>query len=218
MVIGGRTTQVGEDVALEVYDTESSEWYKFKAIQRFRHAVWSIETSVYVHGGFEHETPNIPINAISRIDATKLFARHTGLSQKIYPKTSKTGKTEGTSKSQIKKNQNIYNIIEQQEFKLATQAHIAMSLNPGHGAQMEAPAEDFSLMVRQISIDKLQEEPRKLGPNVKAPLIQKNHNESLYSLFIKDLLQPKEGQTAIPMMRQFHIKKEQILELLTEVT
>ena len=113
MVIGGRTTQVGEDVALEVYDTESSEWYKFKAIQRFRHAVWSIETNVYVHGGFEHETPNIPINAISKIDATKLFARHTGLAQKIYPKTSKSGKTEGAGKSAIKKNQNIYNIIEQ---------------------------------------------------------------------------------------------------------
>ena len=32
MVIGGRTNQVGENVALEVYDTESSEWYKFKAI------------------------------------------------------------------------------------------------------------------------------------------------------------------------------------------
>jgi len=76
MVIGGRTNQVGEDVALEVYDTESSEWYKFKAIQRFRHSVWSVESSVYVHGGFEHETPNIPINAISRIDAMKLFANH----------------------------------------------------------------------------------------------------------------------------------------------
>ena len=83
-----------------------------------------------------------------------------------------------------------------------------MSLNPTQVGQIESPAEDFSLMVRQISIDKLQEEPRKLGPNVKAPLIQKNHNESLYSLFIKDLLQPKDGQTAIPMMRPFHIKKE----------
>ena len=67
-------------------------------------------------------------------------------------------------------------MIEKQEFKLANQAHIAMSLNPQGDAQMQpaAPAEDFSLMVRQISIDKLQEEPRKLGPNVKAPLIQKN--------------------------------------------
>jgi hypothetical protein len=58
---------------------------------------------------------------------------------------------------------------------------------------MDAPAEDFSLLVRQISIDKLQEEPKKLGPNIKAPLVQKNQNESLYSIFIKDLLQPKEG-------------------------
>ena len=73
-------------------------------------------------------------------------------------------------------------------------------------------------MVRQISIDKLQEEPRKLGPNIKAPLIQKNHNEALYALFVKELLQPKEGQAAIPLMRPFQIKKEQILELVIEVT
>lgn len=113
MVIGGRTNQVGEDVALEVYDTESSEWYKFKAIQRFRHSVWSVDSSVYVHGGFEHETPNIPINAISRIDAMKLFASHPGLQTKIYPKSSKASKTEGgTGKSSIKKNQNIYNMSE----------------------------------------------------------------------------------------------------------
>lgn len=63
-------------------------------------------------------------------------------------------------------------------------------------------------MVRQISIDKLQEENKKLGPNVKAPLIQKNHNEALYSLFITDLLQPKEGQGAVTPMKQFHIKRE----------
>jgi hypothetical protein len=35
---------------------------------------------------------------------------------------------------------------------------------------MEASSEDFSMLVRQISIDKLQEEPKKLGPNVKTPL------------------------------------------------
>jgi len=75
MVIGGRTNQVGEDVAMEVYDTESSEWYKFKAIQRFRATCWQIEGQVYVHGGFEHETPNIPINSISRIESNKLFAQ-----------------------------------------------------------------------------------------------------------------------------------------------
>ena len=112
MVIGGRTNQVGEDVALEVYDTESSEWYKFRAIQRFRTAVWSIDANVFVHGGFEHETPNIPINSISKIDATKLFANHPGLASKIFPKTSKAGKDGAGPKNTIRKNQNIYNIIE----------------------------------------------------------------------------------------------------------
>jgi protein phosphatase len=40
IVIGGRTNTVGEDVPMEVYDTESSEWYKFNTIQRFRHFCW----------------------------------------------------------------------------------------------------------------------------------------------------------------------------------
>ena len=76
MVIGGRTNQVGEIVPLEVYDTESSEWYKFNSLQRFRHACWSVDTNVYVHGGFEHETPNIPINIVARIETNKLFHKH----------------------------------------------------------------------------------------------------------------------------------------------
>lgn len=109
--------------------------------------MWSIDTSVYVHGGFEHETPNIPINSISRIDATKLFSNHPVLAAKIYPKTSKSGKDGAGPKSAIRKNQNIYNINDNQEFRLANQAHIAMSLNP-QGGQIEAPVEDFSLMVR----------------------------------------------------------------------
>jgi len=50
------------------------------------------------------------------------------------------------------------------------------------------------MLVRQISIDKLQEEPKKLGPNVKAPLYQKNPHESLSAVFLKALLNPKEGQ------------------------
>ena len=59
---------------------------------------------------------------------------------------------------------------------------------------MEASSEDFSMLVRQISIDKLQEEPKKRGPNVKAPLYQKNPHESFSAVFLKALLNPKEGQ------------------------
>ena len=88
----------------------------------------------------------------------------------------------------------------------------------GQNGQMDAPAEDFSLLVRKISIDKLQEEPKKLGPNVKAPLVQKNPYDSLFSLLIQELLQPKEGQKQIAAFQTFGQKREQISELINECT
>lgn len=159
MVIGGRTNQVGEVVPLEVYDTESSEWYKFNSVQRFRHSCWVSNNSVYVHGGFEHEIPNIPLSEICKIDTNKLFLQHENLLQKIKP-TEKSGKEgEKEKKDGIKKNQQgHYNM--NREFKLSNQAHIATSLNKQH--HINDAAEDFSLIVRQISIDKLAEEPKKL--------------------------------------------------------
>lgn len=72
-VIGGRTNTVGESVPLEIYDTETSEWHKFNALQRFRHCTWVIDNGVYIHGGFEHETPNVPINSIVYITAETLL-------------------------------------------------------------------------------------------------------------------------------------------------
>jgi hypothetical protein len=58
-----------------------------------------MDSNVYVHGGFEHETPNIPIDAIAKIDAQKLFANHPNLASKIYPKN-KSAKTEGNKPMQ----------------------------------------------------------------------------------------------------------------------
>lgn len=73
IVLGGRTNTVGENVQMEVYETESSEWKKFNSLQRFRHTVWAIDNFVYMHGGFENETPNIPTNSIVKIDLAQLF-------------------------------------------------------------------------------------------------------------------------------------------------
>jgi len=43
IVLGGRTNTVGENVLMEVYETENSEWKKFNSIQRFRHTIWSTD-------------------------------------------------------------------------------------------------------------------------------------------------------------------------------
>lgn len=48
------------------------------------------------------------------------------------------------------------------------------------------------------------------------PHVQKNPYDSLYQIFIKDLLMPKEGQKVLPVNSPFNFKKEQILELISE--
>ena len=82
--------------------------------------------------------------------------------------------------------------MEERQFKLSTQAHIATSSNKQQVA--DTNAEDFSLIVRQISIDKLAEEPKKLNPQQKNHTkIDKNPNDALCQMFMKSLLKPKEG-------------------------
>jgi len=76
---------VGETVPLEVYDTESSEWFRYPAIERFRHSCWILEYNLYVHGGFEHDSPNVPTNNISCIDISKLFKNNPSLYKSINP-------------------------------------------------------------------------------------------------------------------------------------
>lgn len=73
VVIGGRTGTVGETLTIDVYDTETSEWSKFNSIQRFRHSSWLVDSSIYVYGGFELDSPNIPTDMISKINLTKMF-------------------------------------------------------------------------------------------------------------------------------------------------
>lgn len=69
IVLGGRTNQVNENVFMEIYETENSEWKKFNSIQRFRHTIWAMDyQTIYMHGGFENETPNIPTNSIMKLD------------------------------------------------------------------------------------------------------------------------------------------------------
>ena len=69
IVLGGRTNTVGENVLMEVYETETSEWKKFNSIQRFRNTIWASDFQyIYMHGGFENETPNIPTNSIIKLD------------------------------------------------------------------------------------------------------------------------------------------------------
>jgi len=69
IVLGGRTNTVGENVIMEIYETENSEWKKFNTIQRFRHSIWATDfQTIYMHGGFDNATPNVPTNTLMKLD------------------------------------------------------------------------------------------------------------------------------------------------------
>lgn len=68
---------------MEVYDTETSEWFRFNSLQRFRHGSWIVDNFVYIYGGFELESPNVPTDLIHRMNLLKLFQSNSDLTNKV---------------------------------------------------------------------------------------------------------------------------------------
>jgi len=73
VVVGGRTNGSDEQgKCVEVYDTESSDWYRVNSFNRYRHSTAVIGTTMYVHGGFEPEFANKPLDSMIAVDLTNL--------------------------------------------------------------------------------------------------------------------------------------------------
>lgn len=89
-----------------------------------------------------------------------------------------------------------------------------------YGIEEDKAANDFSMLVRQISIDKLQEESKKIGPSVNSAAARPSANpkHATCQIFIKGLLNPKDWQNYDPQLENFtaNYKKSWILDLIAE--
>ena len=210
LVLGGRTNQVGEVVPVEAYDTESSEWQKFPYIQRFRHSSWTLDSEVYIHGGFENETPNIPTDSIVRLDSTKLLGRIENIS-KTMPET----------RINLDQNRPIPRVPraanKTPEIRLASQVLVSMG-----GEQ----SDDYGEIVKKVSIDRLQEEGKRIGvkplpPNmVKSSTIIESPSAVLLDMLFRthdwnNLTEIKFNKSVTDINRM-QIKKDSILDLIHE--
>lgn len=208
IVIGGRTNQVGEIVPLEAYDTENSEWYKFPAVTRFRHASWNFDADIFIHGGFEHDTPNIPTDAIVKVDSIRLFFRNEHLLPKYLAdpqvKTLSSSANEPTRPlPRIPRTNN-----KTPEIRLASQVFVTIA--------GEANS-DFGELVRKVSIDRLQEEGKRLNVKALPPGVSKGSSqqtEAIYTVFLTQLLRTSDWGHINDM--SFNIRKEMILALIEE--
>lgn len=208
VLIGGRTNQVGETVPLEAYDTENSEWFKFPAVARFRHSSWNFDGDIYIHGGFEHETPNIPTDTIIKIDSLRLFSKYDHLLPRhladpqlrnvLTPNAAEAGRPLPRVPRPSAKTP---------EIRLATQVYVSMA---------NENASDFCELVRKVSIDRLQEEGKRLGVKALPPGISKQAQqiEAIYTAVLDQLFLVSEWANLADA--RFNLRKEMILALIEE--
>ncbi|OMJ68803.1 hypothetical protein SteCoe_33644 [Stentor coeruleus] len=210
LVLGGRTNQVGEVVPVEAYDTESSEWVKFPSIQRFRHSSWTLDSEVYIHGGFENETPNIPTDSIVKLDSSKLLGR-----------TEPAPRSIPEPKINLDQNRTIPRVSraanKTPEIRLASNVIVLMG-----GEQND----DYSETVKKVPIDRLQEEGKRLGVKPLPPSVSKPQTaiESPSGIIVDMLLKTHDWnnlpevkfvKTATDLNRM-QIKKDSIISLIQE--
>jgi hypothetical protein len=84
VVLGGRSNSAGDNVVMEIYETETSEWRKFSSVQRFRSSIWAPDPkTIFMHGGFENDAPNVPTNTVMKLDMMSHVKGHANLIQKL---------------------------------------------------------------------------------------------------------------------------------------
>lgn len=83
LIVGGKTNNVAETLPMEVFDTETSEWFPYNTIQRFRHGSWIHEKHLFIYGGFELSSPTLPTDSIFKINLAQLFKNNPNLYSKV---------------------------------------------------------------------------------------------------------------------------------------
>ena len=97
--VGGRCQSSGDDIPIEVYDTETSEWNSFIVFKRFRHSSFLFDNFLYIHGGLEDEKHNNPARALSEINLLDLFQSNSNTLAKLKSYLNKKGGDSSSVKS-----------------------------------------------------------------------------------------------------------------------
>lgn len=82
-IIGGRASEMPDNLRLDIFDTETSEWHSVPNIQRFRHVAWLYQSSIFIQGGFEQENPSLPVSDVHSIDLFKALSTQPAIITKI---------------------------------------------------------------------------------------------------------------------------------------
>ena len=206
--VGGRNSKNGDDLPIEVYDTENSEWSSFNTFKRFRHSSFIFENYLYIHGGLEDDKHNNPAKELNEINLLELFQSNEGVYNKIKSFLSKkSGDINSTNVGDSKGNVEMNDGQNVKSITLSNKVVI--------GGKMDNKAE-INDLVRYCSIEKIKIANEKDG----LMKMFKNSalNQELHDKVITALLRPREWieKSLDDEDIQFKMEPEVVINLIDE--
>lgn len=198
LILGGRSTKIGTNIPIEIYDTENTEFIILEPYNKFRLTIWNYESLLYTFAGFDHTNPAMPTNTLLSLNLNKV------LNNRLQKKDDK--------KEIMVPNNNKNDKVDTQS-KQSKSDTIKQSIVMGGIVQYATTTQST---VKYLAIDKLGEEPKKIGQGNKLsfPISMPNPNDQLPNMVIAKLLRPKEwANSKAQQVDRFPFKSDIVIEL-----
>jgi diadenosine tetraphosphatase ApaH/serine/threonine PP2A family protein phosphatase len=221
IIIGGRSHHnYNNPLPIEVYNLENFESYEFHGIGMNRQSSFILDKYIYLYGGFNEKNSSQPIGTLSKINLENLFEGSPLLNE---IKTNKNNTNNNTGNVTKNTNNKANTSTKKSKFKLSHEVVIGSGgIMPNENEENEI--EDTSNLFRKISIDKLQEENKRIGENnsISNNLLEsvQKFDKNLISKFIYTLLRPFDwfdAQKMNEIHNDFPFTQIEIFKLLKEV-
>jgi len=178
--IGGRSNTEGDNLPIEVYDTDTSEWHSFINFRRFRHALFIVDSVIYIHGGLEDEKHNNPASNLNELILDEMFEKDQNISSKLkkYLDDINKPKIEDPRGNNSDNNLSPNNASNDKEIRFSNNAVYALGNN-----------KDFGETVKTISLEKIKNDKlnkQEVLKLMKQPLVD------LHDKVLQILLRPRE--------------------------
>ena len=186
IIIGGRShrNNLNGILPIQVFDTSENDIFDFLGVGMNRHCSFILDKYIYFYGGFNDKNQIQPIGVLSKISLENLF-QNSPLSRLIEVNNTIT-------KINLSGNNN-----QNKKYKFKLSYDVVIGSNNIYNNETEDNSneiEDMTSVFKKVSIDKLQEENKRIGENFqnKNPLMQsiRSFNFNLINKFIEILLRP----------------------------